>query len=71
MDIRSSGARSTRRLTQAPASRQRSTGAIQSAARGGDAPSYERGASGLLSMQAVPPRSARQGYVLARRMQEE
>ena len=71
MDIRSFGARPTRRLTQATPSRPRTSGTVQSAAQAGDAPPPERALPNAMIGQGVQPRSARHGYALARRMQTQ
>ncbi len=71
MDIRAFGPRPTRRLTQSTPSRPRKPGPVPSAARGGETAEPGRATSGLMIGQGVQPRSARQGYAVARRMQEE
>ncbi|MBN9678549.1 hypothetical protein [Salipiger bermudensis] len=71
MDIRSFGARPTRRLTQPTPSRPRTSGTVQGTARAGDAPPPGLAMSDPIVAPGVQPRSARHGYAVARRMQNE
>jgi len=72
MDIRSFGARPARRLAQAPPPRPRISGKQgQGAARAGALSAPGRPLSGFMIADSVHPRSARDGYAMARRMQKD
>jgi hypothetical protein len=71
MDIRSFGARPARRLAQAPPRPRISGKQGQGAARAGALSPPGRPLSGFTIAGSVHPRSARDGYAMARRMQKD